>query len=407
MKRLLIFAVSLTGISARVPAGLSADEVLARLESENQRRHDLLKEYSGSRQYTLQNHRFGKQAAVGVVMRYRALQGKHYTVITRSGSEKLNGVIDKVLASEASQSLPGENARHQITAANYRVRLAGTESAAGRKCYVLELSPRMKNRFLIEGKAWVDAASFAVVRIEGQFAASISLLVGAPRISEDFVEVQGFWLPGHVWSVTSSFLLGPTELDILFTNYQLDRNPEALAATVHRERRKLVTFAHSPATCNSQMQTHTTMTAFRIDLMLEAMGINRLIKYSPTPTMINVTTIFSRGILFFLPSRKVQSAAQSERTRRIGAIGLRCGAAARANPGLTRAGQTIICGHHPEALMAVFGDWPFAGVVRTLVSAAPRLASALPSPLKSATGQRLGEPCPVPGRVPVWLEAEV
>jgi hypothetical protein len=74
----------------------------------------------------------------------------------------------------------------------------------------------------------VDAASYAVVRLEGQFAASLSILIGAPRISEEFVEVQGFWLPAHVRSVTSSFLLGPTELDILFSNYQLDRDSASL-----------------------------------------------------------------------------------------------------------------------------------------------------------------------------------
>jgi hypothetical protein len=72
------------------------------------------------------------------------------------------------------------------------------------------------------GKAWVDAQSFGTVRIDGQFAASISLLVGTPRLREDFVEVNGFWLPGHVRSVTSSFLLGPTELNIVFSNYQVD-----------------------------------------------------------------------------------------------------------------------------------------------------------------------------------------
>jgi hypothetical protein len=70
----------------------------------------------------------------------------------------------------------------------------------------------------------VDAESYAVVRIEGQFSASLSMLIGAPHISEEFVEVQGFWLPEHVRSVTSSFLLGPTELDIRFSNYQLDRD---------------------------------------------------------------------------------------------------------------------------------------------------------------------------------------
>jgi hypothetical protein len=47
-------------------------------------------------------------------------------------------------------------------------------------------------------------------------------MIGAPRISEDFIEVQGFWMPGHVRSVASSLLLGPTELDILFSNYQFD-----------------------------------------------------------------------------------------------------------------------------------------------------------------------------------------
>ena len=206
----------------------SSAEILARIESENNRRHVLLKEYLGSRQYTLQNLRFGKQAAVGVLMSYRQVEGERYTVLKRSGSDKLNDIIDRVLASEAGASLPPENARHQITSANYRVRLLGTEIVAGRSCYVLELAPRIKNRFLIVGKAWVDAGSYAVVRIEGQFAASLSILVGAPRISEEFVEVQGFWLPGHVRSVTSSFLLGPTELDILFSNYQFDRESASL-----------------------------------------------------------------------------------------------------------------------------------------------------------------------------------
>ena len=224
MNLLLALAIA----QALIPAPPSGDEILARLESENSRRHLLLKEYSGSRRYTLQNSRFGKQAAVAVLMRYRHPEGERHTVLTRSGSDTLNGIIDKVLATEVSASLPREYARNQITSANYRVRLLGTEVAAGRSCYVLELAPRIKNRFLIVGKAWVDAASYAVVRLEGQYAASMSILVGAPHIREEFIEVRGFWLPGHVHSVTSSFLLGPTELDILFTDYQLDQDSASL-----------------------------------------------------------------------------------------------------------------------------------------------------------------------------------
>jgi len=210
--------------------GPTSDEILARIESETNRRHVQLKEYSGSRQYTLQNPRFGKRAAVDVLMNYSQAEGERYTVLTRSGSNSLNGVIDKVLASEASASVPPENALHQISSANYRVRLLGTEAAAGRSCYVLELTPKIKSKYLIVGKAWVDADSYGVVRLEGQFGASSSLLIGAPGISEEFVEVQGFWLPGHVRSVTSSLLLGPTEMEILFSNYQLDQEPQVPVA---------------------------------------------------------------------------------------------------------------------------------------------------------------------------------
>jgi hypothetical protein len=199
----------------------SSDEILRGIEIENIRHHLLLNGYSGSRQYTLQNLRFGKEASVALRMNYSHSGGERYTVLTRSGSDRLNSIIDRVLVSEAGASLPLELTRHEITSANYRVRLLGMEVAAGRDCYVLNLAPRTKSRFLIAGKAWVDTGTYAVVRIEGQFASSLSILVGAPYISEEFVEVGGFWLPAHVRSVTSSFLLGPTELDILFSNYLL------------------------------------------------------------------------------------------------------------------------------------------------------------------------------------------
>ena len=163
MKALIWMGLALPILGVQAPiatltAGFvapSSDEILAGIENENNRRHVLLKEYSGSRQYTLQNLRFGKQAAVAVLMSYHPVEGERYTVLTRSGSDKLNGIIDKVLASEAGASLPPENARHQITSANYRVRLLGVELAAGRSCYVLELAPRIRHRFLKIGRAHV------------------------------------------------------------------------------------------------------------------------------------------------------------------------------------------------------------------------------------------------------------
>jgi negative regulator of sigma E activity len=211
-------------LAAAAGSGTSpGDELLIRIESETNRRHTLLKEYTGSRQYTLQNSRFGKQAAASVLMSYHEPRGEQYTVVSRSGSDQLGSIIDRVLASEANASLPVEKARHEINSTNYRGHLLGTAVVAGRICHVLELTPRIKHRFLIVGKVWVDTASYAVVRIEGRFATKLSMLLGAPRIDEDFVEIQGFWLPRHVRSVTSSFLLGASELDVRFSDYRLER----------------------------------------------------------------------------------------------------------------------------------------------------------------------------------------
>src|SRR5450755_2633448 len=60
--------------------------------------------------------------------------------------------------------------------------------------------------------------------------------------------------------------------------------------------RKLVTLVHNPTAWSSHTQTATTTTMFRMVLMLEAMGIYRLIRYKTTPTTTNTTTRFSNGI---------------------------------------------------------------------------------------------------------------
>src|ERR1035441_9180935 len=68
----------------------------------------------------------------------------------------------------------------------------------------------------------------------------------------------------------------------------------------HPLRRKLVTVPQSPTSCSSQTQTAHTTTMFKMVLMLEAMGIYRLTRYNATPTTINMTTRFSKGIFLVL-----------------------------------------------------------------------------------------------------------
>jgi hypothetical protein len=63
--------------------------------------------------------------------------------------------------------------------------------------------------------------------------------------------------------------------------------------------RYLVIPVHNPVACNTQMQTKTTTTTFRIVLMLEAMGIYLLIMYNAIPTMTNTMTRFTKGMFLY------------------------------------------------------------------------------------------------------------
>ncbi len=84
----------------------------------------------------------------------------------------------------------------------------------------------------------------------------------------------------------------------------------------HLPTRKFVTLAHIPVACSSQMQTTTTTTIFKIVLMLEAMGMYRLIKCNPTPTTINTNTMYRIGIFLLPTASKSRPLANCSRGKR-------------------------------------------------------------------------------------------
>jgi hypothetical protein len=197
----------------------TSDEILTRIENTIAKRHSL--SYSGVRRYKIRNLRFAKEATVVVQEIYLSGGIKRFTIMERSGSTQLVGIVEKMLASEAEESRPDRRAGVGINSNNYDVRLRGTGIIGGRVCYVLDLTAKRKNKYLINGTLWVDAADFGTVRLAGSTAASVSMWVGTPQIVEDFIEVGGHWLPSRTWSTSSGLLLGTSELEIQYTDYRI------------------------------------------------------------------------------------------------------------------------------------------------------------------------------------------
>jgi hypothetical protein len=171
----------------------SADEILARLANTSAIRHQAV--YSGLRQYSIHNLRFGKSASVQVRTTADPVTGKQFTILSRSASAKLIEVVESLLLSESNSSRPHNARGHQIGPANYNAILNGSETIADRDCWVLSLKPKQQSKYLLDGRAWVDKSTYAVVRLEGTTAARVSMWVGSPHIVEEFAPVDGIWFP--------------------------------------------------------------------------------------------------------------------------------------------------------------------------------------------------------------------
>lgn len=171
--------------------------------------------YSVTEQYIVHNSRFQADAAMTVEAIYRRVAGKSYSVASRSGSSVLQTrVLDKLLTEEAEMSRGATRQQALVTSANYKMRLIAEEAIRGRNCKVLELVPRLKSPHLLNGRAWVDANDYSLVRIEGKPTASPSFLAGRPMITRDDEQIEGFSLATRSHALSDSFLLGETELTI-------------------------------------------------------------------------------------------------------------------------------------------------------------------------------------------------
>ena len=217
-----LLTASIFGASVPMPAPKSLNQIVTALEQTEQRKQHDLQAYSSTRRYILKNARFNQDAEMIVKMDFSEERGKHFEILSEHGAEGISRrVMRKVLDGEAETSRTQAKEFSMVTTKNYDFRLLGSEIHAGRPCYKLEIQPKMKNKYLLEGKIWVDSTDFQLVRMEGYTAASLSFWVGKPYIIFDFQKVGEYWLAARNQALTNARFLGPTELTIEVQGYEL------------------------------------------------------------------------------------------------------------------------------------------------------------------------------------------
>jgi len=205
--------VALLALSTAAPVLVgtaSADEqsdsvrMLRRVSAAENERESGVGKVTCTRQYTLRNKRWEKDAVMRVLMTADTRTGaKQYEVLSMQADGLQKKVFQKVLDAEIEGSRRGSSeGDNSVTTANYDFEPAGTESIHGKEYVVVHLKPKRSSKFLIVGKAWIDPHENAIVRVEGYTARSVSFWIGKPHITQSFRKVDDVWVSATNRSVS-------------------------------------------------------------------------------------------------------------------------------------------------------------------------------------------------------------
>ena len=200
---------------------LSSTQIVDEMVRHNQARADELRHYQSTRTYQVEYKGLARIAARMVVEAdYDAVNGKTFRIVSQSGNGLLLDKVLKRLLETEKDAAKDKNA-NALTPANYRFKLTGIEALDGRPAYVFEVEPLTNNKLLYRGRIWVDAADFALAKVEAAPAKNPSFWISSTAIHHQYVRTDGFWLPAQNRSETKVRLGGTAVLTIDYGTYQV------------------------------------------------------------------------------------------------------------------------------------------------------------------------------------------
>ncbi|HMK30924.1 MAG TPA: hypothetical protein VK473_14670 [Terriglobales bacterium] len=211
-------------LSRDVNSPLTASQVVGNLVRRNAERKGELARLQGQRTYHLTYRGFpgDREAQMRVQCLYQSPSSKQFLILDSSGPKViLDKVFKKLLEGEQEASQSENEQRSALNPDNYDFALVGYEQGPDGPAYILDVQPKSKNRFLYQGRIWVDGNDFAVKKIKAEPARNPSLWTRKNEIEHEYMKVGHFWLPAHNRSVSLIRLGGTATLTIEYSDYEI------------------------------------------------------------------------------------------------------------------------------------------------------------------------------------------
>jgi hypothetical protein len=203
---------------------LSAEDVVAKMMQFDAVRQSELTGYTAIRHYAAVNKK--RQAEMFVRVSCDSSGAKSFTIVSEEGSGSIRKhVFHKLLSEETEASRRGSRASTRLIPDNYQFQTVGRETLETGPAFVLSVTPKTANKYLIDGKIWVDANDYSIVRIEGQPAKTPSFWVRSVHFVHTYQKVGQFWFASSTRTNSEIRIFGESELTIDNSDYTL--NPPA------------------------------------------------------------------------------------------------------------------------------------------------------------------------------------
>jgi outer membrane lipoprotein-sorting protein len=183
------------------------ETIIARMALARNENQSRFRSYVVTRDYKLLDTEKDKtRAQVVADVRFIPPNSKEYSIQQTSGMGLGELIVRRMLASEAE--IAKDFSSTDISPDNYDFRFLREEEVSGQHCYVLELTPRRKDRHLLRGNIWVDAKTYLIRRTEGEPAKTLSWWLRDVRIALRYEDVSGMWLQTALEATATVRILG-------------------------------------------------------------------------------------------------------------------------------------------------------------------------------------------------------
>jgi hypothetical protein len=214
-------------------AVVTAASLISQLVQHDHMRAVSLLEYSANRRYQVTNDKGKLRSETQVSLQYQSPDSKEFKIVSESGPAMLRSIVKSLLTFETEEALGTAGYDSSITPANYTFQLAGNDHVDGYKCFVVQASPKRRDKYLFEGRIWIEEKEFAVVKIVGRPAKRPSFWIKSADFTRHYQKIGGTWLPLRDQTVSQVRLFGENVLTVDHADYKVSVRPEPTAQADH------------------------------------------------------------------------------------------------------------------------------------------------------------------------------